>query len=122
MTSDPDRGCLAFEVALEKSILCDYNITAFKSDLSDNLKVWTNRYNAGRIDLDDCLSSIQYQWILFAVLIPIGSMAFVITAYFLVKSWIKKVQQLRLMKRIEMEANRKQSNRKSTGGGRSRNF
>ena len=35
MTSDPDRGCLAFEVALEKSILCDYNITAFKNDLSD---------------------------------------------------------------------------------------
>ena len=87
-----------------------------------SLKVWTNRYNAGRIDLDDCLSSIQYQWILFAVLIPIGSMAFVITAYFLVKSWIKKVQQMRLMKRIEMEANRKESNRKSTGGGRSRNF
>ena len=33
--SNPDRGCLAFEVALEKSILCDYNITTFKSDLQD---------------------------------------------------------------------------------------
>ena len=35
MTSNPDRGCLAFEVALEKSILCDYNITTFKSDLQN---------------------------------------------------------------------------------------
>ena len=44
-----------------------------------SLKVWENRYEVGRIDLDDCLSSVEYQWIMFAVFIPVGSMAFVIT-------------------------------------------
>ena len=86
-----------------------------------SLKVWENRYKAGRIDLDDCLSSVEYQWIMFAVFIPVGSMAFVITAYFLVKSWIAKVRKMRLEKRFELEEERNRLNRLSTGGGRNKN-
>ena len=61
MSSDPERGCISVTVALNNA--CEYSVEELKSDVDTlYLDSWAKLFSADRIDMDDCLASIQYQW------------------------------------------------------------
>ena len=88
------------------------------SSIIFRLDIFANEYGASRINLDDCLSPAQFQWILIAVLIPVGSMGFVIASYLLVKAWDKKVRKRRALKRRQKEQERRSTQTSTLKGKR----
>ena len=65
--------------------------------------VWEERFGASRVDFDDCLTPAEVQWLSIAILIPVGSGAFVFISYFLVKTWLKNQKRRRYFRRKELE-------------------
>lgn len=110
LSSIEDRGCVKFSVTVASSIFCQYSTVSLKSDIDERLSVWSNDFHASRINLDDCLSPAQIQWISMAVLVPLSSLAFVIISYFLLKKWKLLQRKRRVYRRNELEKARESRN------------
>jgi hypothetical protein len=85
------------------------------------LDKWNDDFGSSRINLDDCLTPVQAQWIVVAVAIPVASVGLIVAAYFLVKSWMAKESQKRVYRRRElenMEANSRLKSSVANGRGR----
>ena len=55
------------------------------------------------MNFDDCITGAQVQWLSIAILIPVGSGAFVFLSYILVKLWLKNQKRRRFLRRMELE-------------------
>ena len=84
-----------------------------------SLDMWTNEFGAARINLDDCLTPAEYQWILIAVLSPVGSVAVIVISAYLVNNWLKKSEQNKIRRFNQLRNQEKQRNSsKQNGRGR----
>ena len=81
-----------------------------------SLDMWTNEFGAARIDLDDCLTPAEYQWILIAVLSPVGSVAVIVISAYLVNNWLKKSEQNKIRRFNQLRNQEKQRNSSNKSG------
>ena len=87
------------------------------------LDIWNNDFGSSRINLDDCLTPAQYQWIFIAVLTPLGAVAFILISAYFVNNWLKKSKQNykeKVAERERLNKLRNQDKNRNPFGGRGR--
>ena len=82
MSSNPDRGCVSVMLGVTTGLGCEYTTKELRNDLSSIFfGNWTKTLNASRIDIDDCLESVEHQWYIFAATVMLVGSLILIFGY-----------------------------------------
>ena len=121
LTAEVNRGCVSVFVDVTTSIFCSYSNSQLRDDLAEakkaEVKEFVKTAGAKRLAVDDCYAK-EKGWLIMAILIPVGAVAVLALAFFVIKSLMAGDRRKRMAEtRKERLSSAKNEYRNSLGFG-----
>lgn len=84
MTTSTERGCVYFSASVETTTSCSYTNELLRKDLTSDdstLEELADIAEADRIEIDECLDTVEWGWMVFVIGIPVVTALVFVAGY-----------------------------------------